>query len=152
MSETQIESLAFRQAHLKSERVRLLIVLGTIGIGFLLRSVRVLMHSGGENVQLWLTTLGVLAPFAAYEFSDVARSESCASAKPGTPKRSMDRQYLRYPQRSGHLLLLLRHWLCNISYECHHVFSVHLVVQRIEAKVRRFLRFGVQRRLQLLNT
>src|SRR5246127_3789200 len=68
MSEKQIESLAFRQAHLKSERLRLLIVLGTIGIGFLLRSVRVLIHSGEENVQLWLRTLGVLAPFAGAEF------------------------------------------------------------------------------------
>ena len=64
MSETQIQSLAFRQAHLKSERLRLLIVLATIGIGFLLRSVRVLIHSGDENVQLWLTTLSLLAPFA----------------------------------------------------------------------------------------
>src|SRR6267143_3564653 len=36
--------------------------------------------------------------------------------------------------------------------ECHHVFSVHLVVQSIEAKVGRSLRFVVQRRLQLLNT
>ncbi len=68
MSETRIESLAFRQAHLKSERLRLLIVLGTIGISFLLRSVRVLIHSGDENAQLWLTTLGLLAPFAGVEF------------------------------------------------------------------------------------
>jgi len=65
---THIESPAFRQAQLQSERLRLLIVLGTIGIGFLLRSVRVLIHSGDENVQLWLTTLGVLAPFAGAEF------------------------------------------------------------------------------------
>src|SRR6266513_2392386 len=34
----------------------------------------------------------------------------------------------------------------------HHVFSVHLVVQSIEAKVGRSLRFAVQRLLQLLNT
>src|SRR5690348_4873989 len=34
--------------------------------------------------------------------------------------------------------------------KCHHVFSVHLVVQSIEAKVGRSLRFVVQRRLQLL--
>ena len=65
---THIESTAFRQAQLQSERLRLLIVLVTIGIGFLLRSVRVLIHSGDENVQLWLTTLGVLAPFAGAEF------------------------------------------------------------------------------------
>jgi serine phosphatase RsbU (regulator of sigma subunit) len=67
MSETRIESMAFRQAHLKSERLRLSIVLGAIGLAFLLRSVRVLIHSGDENVQLWLTTLGVLAPFAMCE-------------------------------------------------------------------------------------
>jgi hypothetical protein len=49
MSDTQIESPAFRKAHLRSERLRLLIVLGAIGIAFLLRSVRVLIHSGNEN-------------------------------------------------------------------------------------------------------
>src|ERR1700686_5441540 len=36
--------------------------------------------------------------------------------------------------------------------ECQNVFSVHLVVQNIEAKIGRSLRFVVQRRLQLLNT
>jgi hypothetical protein len=36
-----------------------LIVLGAIGIAFLLRSVRVLIHSGDENAQLWLATLAV---------------------------------------------------------------------------------------------
>src|SRR5580693_670960 len=32
------------------------------------------------------------------------------------------------------------------------IFPIHLVVQRMETKVGRFLRFCVQRRLQLLNT
>jgi hypothetical protein len=45
-----------------------LIVFGAIGIAFLLRSVRVLIHSEYENAQLWLATLAVLAPFAVYEF------------------------------------------------------------------------------------
>jgi hypothetical protein len=36
--------------------------------------------------------------------------------------------------------------------ESQNVLAVHLVIQRIEAKVGRFLRFIVQRRLQLLNT
>ncbi len=67
MSETQIASFAFRQAHLKSERLRLIVVLGAIGIAFLFRTIRVLIHSSGENVSLWLVTLGLLAPFAAYE-------------------------------------------------------------------------------------
>src|SRR5260370_19268780 len=64
---THIAGPGFRQAQSKRERLRLLIVFGTIGIGFLLRSVRVLIHSGDENVQLWLTSLGVLAPFAGAE-------------------------------------------------------------------------------------
>lgn len=51
MSGIGIESVAFEQAHLKSERLRLLIVLGAIGIAFLMRSTRVLAHSGDENVQ-----------------------------------------------------------------------------------------------------
>ena len=36
--------------------------------------------------------------------------------------------------------------------ESQNVLPVHLVIQRVEAKVGRFLRFVVQRRLQLLNT
>src|SRR6266478_1021326 len=36
--------------------------------------------------------------------------------------------------------------------ECQHILSVHLVVQSVEAKIGRSLRFVVQRRLQLLNT
>lgn len=67
MYETKIGSLAFRQAHLKSERLRLIIVLGAIGIAFLFRTLRVLIHGSGENVSLWLVTFGLLAPFAAYE-------------------------------------------------------------------------------------
>jgi serine phosphatase RsbU (regulator of sigma subunit) len=67
MLETQIQSLAFQQAHLKSEQLRVLIVLGAVSVGFLLRTVRVLFIAGDENVRLWLITLGVLAPFAAYE-------------------------------------------------------------------------------------
>ncbi len=67
MGVTRIGSLAFRQAHLKSERLRLIIVLAAIAIAFLFRTLRVLTHSSGENISLWLVTLGLLAPFAAYE-------------------------------------------------------------------------------------
>ena len=35
--------------------------------------------------------------------------------------------------------------------ETQNVLTVHLVIQRVEAEVGRFLRFVVQRRLQLLN-
>jgi hypothetical protein len=67
MSDKQIESVAFRQANLKSERLRLLIVLGAISAAFLVRTVRVLMVGGDENVRWWLITLAVLVPFGAYE-------------------------------------------------------------------------------------
>src|SRR5260370_19843943 len=36
--------------------------------------------------------------------------------------------------------------------ECQDIFPVHLVVQRVESKVGRFLRFFLQPHLQLLNT
>jgi len=67
MSDKQIESVAFRQANLKSERLRLRIVLGAISAAFLVRTVRVLMVGGDENVRWWLITLAVLVPFGAYE-------------------------------------------------------------------------------------
>ena len=76
MAETHIGSVAFRQAHLKSERLRLIAVLVAIGIAFLFRTVRVLIHTGGENVSLWLVTLGLLVPFAAYELLLLAKVNS----------------------------------------------------------------------------
>jgi serine phosphatase RsbU (regulator of sigma subunit) len=61
------ESFAFQQALLRSERLRILIVLGTIATAFLLRTIRTVAGPGGENLSSWLITLELFSLFAIYE-------------------------------------------------------------------------------------
>src|SRR5258708_35501710 len=61
------ESSAFEQALLRSERLRILIVLGTIAAAFLLRTIRTVVVAGSENVSSWLATFELLGLFAIYE-------------------------------------------------------------------------------------
>ena len=61
------ESSAFQQALLRSERLRILIVLGTIAAAFLLRTIRTVVVAGSENVSSWLATFELLGLFAIYE-------------------------------------------------------------------------------------
>jgi serine phosphatase RsbU (regulator of sigma subunit) len=68
MSDPQTGSAAFQQALLKSERLRIRIVLGVIGATFLLRTVRTLITGGHENLYSWLMMCGLLGVFATYEF------------------------------------------------------------------------------------
>lgn len=68
-SHPRIESSAFQQALLKSERLRVLIVLGTIAVALLLRTVRTLLGGGSENVSSWLITFALLGLFSIYELA-----------------------------------------------------------------------------------
>jgi serine phosphatase RsbU (regulator of sigma subunit) len=68
MTNLRAESTAFREALLKSERLRIRIVLGAIIAAFLLRTIRGTIVGGQENFVSWLLTLGLLGLFVAYEF------------------------------------------------------------------------------------
>jgi serine phosphatase RsbU (regulator of sigma subunit) len=61
-------SPAFRQAVLKSERLRILIVLGIIVAVFLVRSFLTLILWDRENFHLWLLSCALLSLFLLYEF------------------------------------------------------------------------------------
>src|ERR1700678_1645821 len=61
-------SPAFRQAVLKSERLRILIVLGIIVAVFLVRSFLTLILWDHENFHLWLLSCALLSLFLLYEF------------------------------------------------------------------------------------
>lgn len=67
MTDVRTESIAFREALLRSERLRIRIVLGVVGAAFLLRTLRAAMVGGHENFSSWLEMTGLLAPFAIYE-------------------------------------------------------------------------------------
>jgi serine phosphatase RsbU (regulator of sigma subunit) len=68
MTDPRTESIAFRQALLKSEYLRIRIVLGTIIAAFLIRTVRAIILGGDhENFVSWLMTLAVLSFFVVYE-------------------------------------------------------------------------------------
>jgi serine phosphatase RsbU (regulator of sigma subunit) len=61
-------SPAFRQAVLKSERLRILIVLGIIVVVFLIRSFLTVILWDRENFHLWLLSCALLSLFLLYEF------------------------------------------------------------------------------------
>ena len=70
MTNSRAESIAFREALLKSEHLRIRIVLGAIIAAFLLRTIRGTILGGGrENLVSWLMMLGLLSLFVTYEFA-----------------------------------------------------------------------------------
>lgn len=70
MTNPAAESIAFREALLKSEHLRIRIVLGAIIAAFLLRTIRGIMLGGGrENFVSWLVLLGLVTLFVTYEFA-----------------------------------------------------------------------------------
>lgn len=69
MTNPGAESITFREALMKSEHLRIRIVLGAIIAAFSLRTIRgIILGSGHENFVSWLTMLGLLSFFVAYEF------------------------------------------------------------------------------------
>lgn len=61
------DSPAFRLARLKSERLRIQIVLATIGAAFAVLSLRTVILFSRENLDLWLITTLFFAVFVVYE-------------------------------------------------------------------------------------
>jgi len=68
VSDPRKESSAFQGALLRSERLRIRIVLGMIAAAFLVRTIRTVVLAGSENLSLWLVTSGLCALFVLYEF------------------------------------------------------------------------------------
>jgi serine phosphatase RsbU (regulator of sigma subunit) len=69
MTNPRTESMALQEALLKSEHLRIRIVLGAILAAFLLRTIREIILGGShENLVSWLMMLGLLGIFVAYEF------------------------------------------------------------------------------------
>jgi hypothetical protein len=62
------KSDAFQQALLKSERLRILILLTVIGIVFVVRSFRTILYANSGNVHLWMITAGCIVLLVAYEW------------------------------------------------------------------------------------
>jgi len=61
------ESVAFQQAVLKSARLRMRIILGAIGVAFLLRTIRTAVLEGQQHLSLRLISGGLLILFVSYE-------------------------------------------------------------------------------------
>jgi serine phosphatase RsbU (regulator of sigma subunit) len=68
MNEYCDKSVAFQQARLKSERLRILILLAVIGAVFVVRSFRTALYHNSGNIHLWMITAAALALFVAYEW------------------------------------------------------------------------------------
>jgi serine phosphatase RsbU (regulator of sigma subunit) len=67
MNEYCDRSTAFQQARLKSERLRILILLAVIGIVFVVRSLRTALYDNSENVHLWMIMSACLVLAVVYE-------------------------------------------------------------------------------------
>lgn len=68
MTDVFAESIAFREARQKSERLRIWIVLAAIGVAFLLRTMRAAAAGGRENLMSLYLSAGLLGLLAMYEF------------------------------------------------------------------------------------
>jgi serine phosphatase RsbU (regulator of sigma subunit) len=67
MTELHEKSVAFQQALLKSERLRILIVLGAVGALFIVQTIREIIHHSSGDLHLWLLTFLLIAVFVGYE-------------------------------------------------------------------------------------
>jgi serine phosphatase RsbU (regulator of sigma subunit) len=67
MTEPQVEFSAFRQALLKSERFRILIVLGSLGVVFLVQTIRTVASQDREDLHSWFLSCLVYALFGGFE-------------------------------------------------------------------------------------
>jgi serine phosphatase RsbU (regulator of sigma subunit) len=65
--EPRAKSAAFRRALLKSEHLRILIVVAVVAFAFLIRTVRTAGNFTPENVKLWVLSTSLLATFVIYE-------------------------------------------------------------------------------------
>ena len=68
-TEPQVESAAFRQAQLKSERFRILVVLSAVVAILLLRSIRMLILHAHEHRKHFFAKLLFVAFFVLYELA-----------------------------------------------------------------------------------
>jgi serine phosphatase RsbU (regulator of sigma subunit) len=62
------KSIAFQQARLKSERLRILILFAVIGVVFGVRTFRTALYLNTGNIHLWMIMAASLAPVVAYEW------------------------------------------------------------------------------------
>jgi hypothetical protein len=62
------KSSAFQLARLKSERLRIMILLAVLGLVFLVRTLRTILYENSGNIQLWMIMTVCLALVAAYEW------------------------------------------------------------------------------------
>lgn len=65
--EPRAKSAAFRRALLKSEHLRIVIVLGVVAFAFVVRTVRTVGDRTPENVKLWVLSTSLLGAFVVYE-------------------------------------------------------------------------------------
>jgi len=68
MNEYCDRSTAFQFARLKSERLRILILLSVIGLVFVVRSFRTALYHNSQNIHLWIITSACLAMVVLYEW------------------------------------------------------------------------------------
>ena len=86
MNEYCDRSTAFQLARLKSERLRILILLAVIGVVFLVRSFRTALYHNSENVYLWMITGACLLIVVLYEWLTLRAVDRALQARRTLPR------------------------------------------------------------------
>ena len=85
MSESEVEWGAFRLAFLKSERFRILIVLGSVGAVVIVHTIRTMIVQNREDLHSWLLSCLALALFVGYELLMLAVVKRASQADRDVP-------------------------------------------------------------------
>jgi hypothetical protein len=85
MSEPQVESGAFRQALLQSERLRILIVMSSVGVVFMVQTVRTVTVQNREDLHSWFLSSLVVALFVGYQLLMLGAVRRAAQADRDLP-------------------------------------------------------------------
>ncbi len=93
MNEYCDRSTAFQLARLKSERLRILILLSVIGLVFVVRSFRTALYHNSENIHLWMITSACLAIVVLYEWLMLRAVDRALQCWPDIAPHRLDCKY-----------------------------------------------------------
>src|SRR5262249_53369993 len=86
MDQLHVLSRAFQQALLRSERLRIRLVIVIIAVAFVVRSLRTAILFSSENLHLWVITSLVAAVFAGYELLMLRAVDRCIQSGHDLPR------------------------------------------------------------------
>jgi serine phosphatase RsbU (regulator of sigma subunit) len=116
MDALQLESAAFQKALLKSERLRIRIVIAAIAISFLLRSLMVAIFFSRENFRAWVDIAVFAAVFLSYELVILRRAERSIQRGSSLPRAAWMVDIVVETSMPAFVMVLLSSNSINLAY------------------------------------